>query len=644
MTYQNQATFVEPTSNLLDALNWAEASGEPYDAICEVRKIPARLNLTDHDLISLSADLVNFEKNIAPSAYGAVSNAKDLETARRRGNSRVRNLLKRFHEARDGAPASTGREQWDALIAFVSDREGFADRGAEFTTGQSRGLTALRSRSPVAPKDLSQSDIDRMMANASSEKRKSIRKAITFLNRLTEDYSGNPDLAGVLPAERFDLPASPDRARAIAWDSLPAALRASAEAAMSAAVAGPMALVEQARTRIRNGEDAKTVMAELNETASMARKAPQNPDAAKSSYHSAITWLFRAAEDIGRDVSTFETLDGLYDPEILDAACQQQIERSTCSEALKDPKKTQTLGARLTALGTLARHGMHRSDLAALVDFQKQLHAEHVVKPGKVTSESADALCRLIQTSPHLAANFVNAPKTIADAAEEKIRVARESGDKEREARGLRLFATAVAFALQVSRPVRTSNVIRLRHRSSGSLPGHLEWVEKGKHARLTFKEREVKNGKVIVVHLENDEASILWTWLTEHRARFIQLRGLEDSAYVIPGDAMPRLQKRDVSLPRGCVAPSTMSEIWHEGARLIGIDLTPHQARHAIATLILAVEPGNFAKVASVLGDTEETVRKHYGRDSGEAAAREVRAVLKSRHPKMFRKMKGGA
>lgn len=54
-----------------------------------------------------------------------------------------------------------------------------------------------------------------------------------------------------------------------------------------------------------------------------------------------------------------------------------------------------------------------------------------------------------------------------------------------------------------------------------------------------------------------------------------------------------------------------------------IGLGISPHACRHAVATLILAVEPGNFAKAASVLGDTEETVRKHYGRDSGEQAAK---------------------
>lgn len=643
MTFQHQANFNSIEQNLLQVRAWAEENGEPDDAIYELNKIPARLGLTVHDLVSLSADQVYFEKSIAPAPYGAVSRAKDLEAARRRGNSRVRNLLKRFHEAQSGSPAVYGRDDWDTLISFVSDREGFLERGATFATGKSRCLSSLRARARVSPRDITQSEIDRIMTEATSEKRKSIRKAISFLNRLVEDFSADPEITGLLPSIIFDMPRGSDRARSIAWGSLPEDLRASCERIMDAAVACPKQLVELARTRIKNGEDPEAVIAELNETASTSRKAPGNPDAAKSGYRTAITWLLRAAEDIGHDTSSFLDLADLYDQEIIEAACKQQIDRSKSSDELKDPAQSQSLGKRLTDLRTLARHGIKRGDLVALIDLAGRFNADNVVKPGKITSDSADAVCRLIQSSPHLAANFVNAPNTISDVAEQKIRKAREENNKDHEAQGLRLYATAVAFAVQVSRPVRTSNIIRLRHRIAGNIPGNLDWLSKGKHARLTFKEKEVKNAKVITVHLEGDEARILWKWLTEYRAKYLELKKLEDTAYIIPGAAKPRLQKREVNLPRGCVAPSTMAEIWDDGARIIGIDLTPHEARHSVATLILALEPGNFAEVASVLGDTEETVRKHYGRDSGEGAAREVRAALKKRHPEMFRKMIGG-
>ena len=644
MSIQNASEFVSHRKyNLSDLLAWAEKTEQPYDAICELRKVPRRMGKVDEDLAVLPAELTFFEKHIALAPYGAVSKAEDLEAARKRGNSRVRTLLQRFIEATAPLNAVTlGRDDWTALIAFVAEREGFKECGAIFPTGKSRSLTSLRARSQVAPQDMTQGEVNRIMKEATSEKRKSIRKAIALLNRLITEFSHGPEIVHLLPPSVFDIPAGSDRARAIAWESLPTALRASAEEIMAAAVAGPQEMMARARARIENGDNPKEVMAELDSQARSKRKVPKNARAAREGYQAAITWLLRAAEAQGRDRDEFSSLQGLYAPEIISAACADQIARSAASDELQDASKTQTLGARLMALRTLAQYGMHCDDLVALTNVYRKLHEQHVIKPGKLTSEKADDVCRLIQQAPHLAANFVNAPRTIAAKAEVQIAAARAAQDENAEARGLRLFATAVAFAVQVSRPVRTSNVIRLRHRSCETTAGNLEWTTPRKHAVLTFKEREVKNGAVITVHLEDDEAKLLAKWMDTYRARFIEIKDLEDSVYIIPGNALPRLQKNESNLPRGCVAPSTFGEIWADGADIIGIDLTPHQARHAIATLILAVEPGNFAKVASVLGDTEETVRKHYGRDSGEAAAREVRRVLKARHPQMFRKMRG--
>lgn len=63
-----------------------------------------------------------------------------------------------------------------------------------------------------------------------------------------------------------------------------------------------------------------------------------------------------------------------------------------------------------------------------------------------------------------------------------------------------------------------------------------------------------------------------------------------------------------------------------------------PHMCRHAIATLVLALEPGNYAKAASVLGITEGTVRKHYGHEDGQRASAEVRKALLAHHPDKFK------
>ena len=256
-------------------------------------------------------------------------------------------------------------------------------------------------------------------------------------------------------------------------------------------------------------------------------------------------------------------------------------------------------------------------------------------------TDEARRLCDALIRSPSLAARFVHAPREIAMVAQERIAEARYAENSATELSALRLYAAAVLFGIQVSRPLRTSNLIRLRNRSLPDRPGHVIWMDKRKHAELRFAPGETKNGVEVSVHLKGDEGEILWHWLTNLRSRYIALHSLEDTPYVFPGRATPRLQRDPTALPLGCVAPSTLAEMWRDGAELIGLDLTPHQARHAVATLVLAVEPGGFAKAASVLGDTEDTVRRYYGRDTGAQAAQAVREALQTRHPQIFRTMR---
>lgn len=642
MTILNNKGFkVGTTIFLSEVLKWAEESGEPYGSICELKKVPARLGLCDQDLASISADLQYFEIKIATSPYGTVSKSKDLEVLRKRANSRLRSLLKRFHADHGNMPKQVGREEWTQLIMAVRALEGFADRGAVFTTGQSRTLTSLRARASVAPVDLCQGEVDRIVKVAKSEKRRAITKGVRFLNRLITEFGDHPAFVELIPRKPFIVPAGSDRAKRILWSSLPQELRVSVETVMDAMLATPETISAAHIARIHAGEDKDQVRKELTLLMADKRVVPQNAEAAMAGYKSAVTWLVRAAEELGMDRNQFADLESLMSLEIMRAACDQQIERSRNSSTLKDANKTQSLMSRLTALRTLATHGLKNEDLILNINLLRGQHGQGDNERKRRRSEHADEVCRVIQRHPHLAANFVNAPQTIADIAEKRITAAREQGNDEAEQRALRLYATAVAFAVQVSRPIRTSNLIRLRHRASEDLLGNVEWLDNRKHARLTFKENEVKNSKVIVVHLLGAEALILEKWLSKYRLRYCELRGIADSVYVLPGDAKPRLGKGNISLPRGCVSPSTMSELWDDGAKIIGLNLTPHESRHVVATLILAIEPGNFSKVASVLGDTTETVMSHYGRDSGEQAACDVLKAIKAQHPGVLNRMK---
>ncbi|WP_272011421.1 hypothetical protein [Roseovarius sp. ZX-A-9] len=625
---------------LHDVLTWATDNAEPYAAICELRKIPARLGMIDDDIGLIPADLGHFESHIAPSAYGVVSKSRDLKSARQRGNARARALLKRFHESIVLMPKD-GRTEWSKLVDFVQNREGFVDRGALFTTGKSRGLMMLRARFRVPPNALTTVEIERVAADLNSEKRKAFGRALKTLNSLIAEFSDDPEIDGLLPSKPVSLPRPVLGRERILWTDLPEAFRSDAEAVIQRALARPEDRMTEARQRIEAGEDAAVVLRDLDEAAAGRQRAPRNPESAMVGWRGAITWLVLAAERRGHRRDLLESLVALFTSEILESACTDQINRSTVSDRLKDPAKSQTLKSRLTALETLAKHGLKRPDLVAIVELQKRFHQDYIRNAGKSMTDDARQLCDALIRKPSLAGNFVNAPKTIASRAIGWITNGQTEGNPQKELSGLRLYAAAVLFAVQVSRPVRSSNLIGLRYRSTQDEPGHITWVKKKFHAELRFPAGEIKNDREVSVHLYGDEAHILWTWIYELRPRYLKMRDLTDTTYVIPGAANPRLIKSGMHLPPGCIAPSTLSELWRGGTDIIGLDMTPHQCRHAVATLILAVEPGNFSKAAAVLGDTEDTVRRHYGRDNGAEAAKQVRAALKSQHPDIFTKMK---
>ena len=118
-----------------DFLAWAKETGEGRDTIYEIEKVATRLDLTDEELDLVPANVGYFERVIAASPYGAVSRSKNLEAARKRGNSRVRNALKRFLSAGGHmSPDRAARAGYDQAIAFIADNEGFVDRGALFST------------------------------------------------------------------------------------------------------------------------------------------------------------------------------------------------------------------------------------------------------------------------------------------------------------------------------------------------------------------------------------------------------------------------------------------------------------------------------------------------------------------------------
>ena len=619
-------------------LAWARETHQSRDAIYEVQKVAARLGLHDDDLAAIPADMAHFEAVIAPSGYGAVSKSGDLKAARRRGNARVRALLERFH-ARNGAVAvgEDHRAAWNRLVDYVVEREGAA-LDAVFRPELSRRLYILRSRADCQPHDLVSADIARIATVAAPTQREALRRAVALMNRLIAGRDAHAPISALLPEHPLDAPAPVDRRPPVRLKALSGPFQASLEALIRATLATPKTQAADARARIDAGEDRDAVIADFNAARS---RAIGNTATARNGYACAIRWLLGALAAAGDDLAGLTDVREVLNRTVLERAVAWQIARTATSSALKASNRSSTIHTYLTNLNTLAAHGLRDAGLQTDIMLLRILHGEHVRTPGADgMQEEREAFCMLLQGSEMVAGNLVNAPQRIAAHAEKLIAEAQLSKSRLAEISGLRLYAAAVMFAIQLSRPLRTMNLQLTRIAATPQATGNLRRL-RGGGVDLTYARGEIKNGAAVAVALRGDDAAIMTRWLDTHRARYAGINGVGASVYLFPGDAKPESAKDALTLPHGCLSDRTIAAIWADGADVVGIRMTPQMARHAVATLILAIEPGNFAKVAAVLGDTEDTVRRHYGRDSGFSAGQTLRAALLLRHPDLFSTLK---
>lgn len=305
-----------------------------------------------------------------------------------------------------------------------------------------------------------------------------------------------------------------------------------------------------------------------------------------------------------------------------------------------DADKSSTLWSRFTNLTTIARHGLRDQEILARIGLVRMFYADYVLSPTQMTAD-AEAICDRLRKSPELAGAFVNAPARLGAISVDARATASSTIATER---ALRLSACAAAYAVQVSRALRPANLFMIRRKATAGCPRNLTWIADQEHAEIRFSGGEVKNGQTVIVHVRGEDARVLWQWDRIDRPALMSLRGIIDSPYLFPGTAAPRLRKANLNLPEGCMSVASIMALWDLGDRQLGLGLTPHQCRHALATLMLAVRPGDFANVASVLANTEDVARRHYGKDSGEAAAMAVREALFAHHPEIFSRMKRGA
>lgn len=152
--------------------------------------------------------------------------------------------------------------------------------------------------------------------------------------------------------------------------------------------------------------------------------------------------------------------------------------------------------------------------------------------------------------------------------------------------------------------PLRIRNLAGITYKESK------RWLSapvKGGLALLLIPASAMKNGKEIRAHLQNAGKRNSWSlvsWYLAHiRPRMAEV-----------GSASPEAIEGPALFPgNGGIGTATLRDWIKLETAARGLPMRPHQARHAIASILLDRNPEKIVQIAALLGDTVSTIERNY-------------------------------
>jgi hypothetical protein len=537
---------------------------------------------------------------------------------------RVGSAIKRARAAgTPAAPRPVGIvADWDALISYAKSAQNVLDgNGVRLLPGMSDvSLATLRARlGDVSPKDITDARAGAAMIAAPAGKRDSLRRSIRFLNKMIEKRSAHPEIDHLLPTDPIGgLPVLRDPA--LNWGPFSSEFLASRDAAIKATMA------PEPRTRTSDRFGGRLGPAALRGGPGGRRgrkRGVTNKSVATKGHLAALSWLVRHAYGDVADAACIVDLRALLTVEAVERAAKVYAQRAKTSRVLKTANTTSSATTWLGSLATLARRGLGDEELAWEIEGLK-FSEDLETFADREMSVSREAFIRMVDYDPVVARTIVLAAQTLHEAA------LRGLADWDRLGKNARIevlhtLAAAAMFALQIGRPLRSRNLNDLTTGGSGPQINPPRSGEADPF--LVISKEHVKNRR----HIENRIHPAYWKiiddWIRLGRGRYIEIHkniGFHDSEYLFPGK-------------NGKLCRQTFNKIWNRAVGKLGVQgLVPHMMRHVVATLHLAVHPGDYAVVAALLCDTVRTVEKFYARGEGRAAADLFLETLMQVHPEV--------
>lgn len=200
----------------------------------------------------------------------------------------------------------------------------------------------------------------------------------------------------------------------------------------------------------------------------------------------------------------------------------------------------------------------------------------------------------------HKQAAFFSLPnKVFRDA--KKAMQAYEGGSNYEKDTAIALGLAACAAAIWTSLPLRISTLLKLTYAGEKA---DVQIHGNSRGLMVTTPPDIVKNGyshrNITLIRKSGGDPREIVSWfVSDVRPRLL-------TAHIAP-------HLRNSALLFCGVSYARLSSIWRSVTLDAGVPMTPHQVRHALAT-IMANQPGaDYSIIAALLGDTEATVRKNY-------------------------------
>ena len=246
-----------------------------------------------------------------------------------------------------------------------------------------------------------------------------------------------------------------------------------------------------------------------------------------------------------------------------------------------------------------------------LAFYQRAIERLRIKTPG-LSDKNRTAMAQF--NDPKAVTRYVALPSTLWTRAVE-ISLTTE-GAKKRKAAQIMVQA-AIAIEIMMFAPIRIHNLSTIR------LDEHMGW--QADRLRLSFPAHEVKNDQALDFLLPAEASERIKRYIKDWRSLFIPVT----NPYLFPGrNGKPKDQSALRNQMKKAIFDHT------------GLQMTPHQFRHAAAKLLLDARPGHYEVVRKLLGHKSlTTTYAHYaGAETDAAVELYDDIILQLRRPAAIR------